>query len=94
MKFRKKEAKRKNVSVCLHHNIFSPGKIFSQAEQGLCVYQAMLFSIKVHPKALIPCLASCLFITNVIYHFHVYQNVSALDPNFWALEGYTSLTLN
>lgn len=38
------------MSVCLHRNILSPGKIFSQAEQGLCVYQPMLFSIKSAPQ--------------------------------------------
>lgn len=94
MKFRKKGAKWKNGSVCLHHNILSPGKIFSKAVEGFCGYPAMLFSKERSPKKLIPCFASCLFLRNVIYQFHVYQKVSVLDLNIWTLEGYISLTLN
>lgn len=44
MKFREKGATWENGSVCLHHKILSPEKTFSKAVEGLCGYQAMLFS--------------------------------------------------
>ena len=50
MKFRKKEAKGKNASMCLRRNALFPGKMFSKAGQGVWVPQALLFAAWCTPR--------------------------------------------
>ena len=73
--------------------LFSLGRCFPKQDRA-CECLRLCCSLRGAPQDSDSCLASCLFIGNVIYQFHIYQKVSALNINIWVLEEQMSPTLN